>query len=116
MHSGIVSSFSTSSFDRIKVMSVAISRRILRRDGGDQKIQTKRCGPWCPASFGRRDGRKQATMSVQQMTRLRVALGDYAHTLPLKKKAIGSESIALGFNEIKPVYKVFGTMVRDQAF
>jgi 4,5-dihydroxyphthalate decarboxylase len=55
-------------------------------------------------------------MSVQQMTRLRVALGDYAHTLPLKQKAIASQSIALDFNEIKPVYKVFGAMVREQTF
>jgi 4,5-dihydroxyphthalate decarboxylase len=55
-------------------------------------------------------------MSVQQLTRLRVALGDYAHTTPLKQKEITSQSVALDFNEVKPVYKVFGTMVREQAF
>jgi 4,5-dihydroxyphthalate decarboxylase len=55
-------------------------------------------------------------MSVQQMTRLRVALGDYAHTLPLKNKQIASQSLALEFADIKPVYKAFGGMVREQAF
>jgi 4,5-dihydroxyphthalate decarboxylase len=55
-------------------------------------------------------------MSVQQMTRLRVALGDYAHTMPLKNKEIASQSVALDFTEIKPVYKVFGAMLREGAF
>jgi 4,5-dihydroxyphthalate decarboxylase len=55
-------------------------------------------------------------MSVRQMTRLRVALGDYAHTMPLKNKQIASQAIALDFTEIKPVYKVFGTMLRERAF
>jgi len=50
------------------------------------------------------------------MTRLRVALGDYAHTIPLKNKQIGSQSVAFAFAEITPVYKVFGTMVREQSF
>ena len=50
-------------------------------------------------------------MSVQQMTRLRVALGDYAHTLPLKSNQIASQSLALDFSDIQPVYKVFGAMV-----
>jgi 4,5-dihydroxyphthalate decarboxylase len=55
-------------------------------------------------------------MSLTQMTRLRVALGDYPHTMPLKKKEIASQSIAFDFNEIQPVFKVFGTMVRERAF
>jgi 4,5-dihydroxyphthalate decarboxylase len=55
-------------------------------------------------------------MSVQQMTRLRVALGDYAHTLPLKNKQIASQSVAFDFSEVKPVYKVFGAMLRERAF
>jgi 4,5-dihydroxyphthalate decarboxylase len=58
----------------------------------------------------------QGTMSVQQMTRLRVALGDYAHTMPLKNKQIASQSVAFDFSEVKPVYKVFGTMLRERAF
>jgi 4,5-dihydroxyphthalate decarboxylase len=55
-------------------------------------------------------------MSVREMTRLRVALGDYAHTVPLKNKQIASPSVAFDFTEVKPVYKVFGTMVRERAF
>src|SRR5579862_4335458 len=55
-------------------------------------------------------------MSVRQMTRLRVALGDYAHTLPLKSRQIASPSVAFDFTEVKPVYKVFGAMVRERAF
>jgi 4,5-dihydroxyphthalate decarboxylase len=55
-------------------------------------------------------------MSLQQMTRLRAALGDYAHTLPLKNRQIASQSIAFDFTEVKPVYKVFGTMLRERAF
>jgi 4,5-dihydroxyphthalate decarboxylase len=55
-------------------------------------------------------------MSVQQITRLRAALGDYAHTIALKNKQVGSQSVAFDFSEIKPVYKVFGAMVREQAF
>jgi 4,5-dihydroxyphthalate decarboxylase len=55
-------------------------------------------------------------MSLQQMTRLRGALGDYAHTLPLKNKQITSQSVAFDFTEVKPVYKVFGTMLRERAF
>ncbi len=55
-------------------------------------------------------------MGVQQMTRLRVALGDYAHTIALKNKQIASQSVAFDFTEVKPVYKVFGAMVRERAF
>jgi 4,5-dihydroxyphthalate decarboxylase len=55
-------------------------------------------------------------MSVQQMTRLRVALGDYPHTMPLKNKQIASQSVAFDFSEVKPVYKVFGIMLRERAF
>src|ERR1700730_8635469 len=44
MHSGIVSSFSTSALDKIKVMSVAVSGRIARIDRADQKTQTTSCG------------------------------------------------------------------------
>jgi 4,5-dihydroxyphthalate decarboxylase len=55
-------------------------------------------------------------MSLNEPTRLRVALGDYAHTMPLKSKQIASQSVAFDFTEVKPVYKVFGTMIREQAF
>src|ERR1700730_12283333 len=49
MHSGIVSSFSTSSLDKIKVMSVAV--RIARIDRVDQKMQTKSCGTRAPCKL-----------------------------------------------------------------
>jgi 4,5-dihydroxyphthalate decarboxylase len=55
-------------------------------------------------------------MITSQKTVLRVALGDYAHTMPLKNKAIRSDSIDFDFADIKPVYKAFGPMVRDRAF
>jgi 4,5-dihydroxyphthalate decarboxylase len=55
-------------------------------------------------------------MSLQQTMRLRVALGDYAHTLPLKQHQIASSSVAFDFDGVQPVYKVFGAMVREQAF
>lgn len=50
------------------------------------------------------------------MTKLRVALGDYAHTAPLKNNEITSPSVAFDFAEIKPVYKAFGTMIRERPF
>jgi 4,5-dihydroxyphthalate decarboxylase len=55
-------------------------------------------------------------MSVQQMTRLRVALGDYAHTMALKNNQVASRSLAFDFSNIQPVFKVFGAMVRERAF
>ena len=51
-----------------------------------------------------------------QKTTLRIALGDYPHTAPLKKHEIASDAIALDFDDVKPVYKVFGRMVRERAF
>lgn len=53
-------------------------------------------------------------MTAQQ--RLRIALGDYPHTLPLKRKQITSPAVALDFADIKPVYKAFAEMVRKTAY
>jgi 4,5-dihydroxyphthalate decarboxylase len=47
---------------------------------------------------------------------LRIALGDYPHTAPLKTKAITSPAVALDFADIKPVYKAFAEMVRKRAY
>ncbi len=55
-------------------------------------------------------------MTTQQKKTLRAALGDYPHTMPLKNKQIVSERIDFDFAPIKPVYKAFGTMVREQTF
>lgn len=55
-----------------------------------------------------------ATLTKQQT--LRIALGDYPHTAPLKSKAITSDAVALEFADIQPVYKAFAEMVRKTAY
>jgi 4,5-dihydroxyphthalate decarboxylase len=55
-------------------------------------------------------------MAPRQITTLRIALEDYPHTTPLKQREIVSDSIAFDFNDVKPVHKVFGQMVRERAF
>ncbi len=49
-------------------------------------------------------------------TMLRVALGDYPHTLPLKRGEITSPWLKLDFVEVKPLYQAFKPMVREHAF
>jgi 4,5-dihydroxyphthalate decarboxylase len=49
-------------------------------------------------------------------TTLRIALGDYPHTLPLKRGEITSPWLTLDFVEVKPMYKAFMPMVREHAF
>ena len=49
-------------------------------------------------------------------TTLRIALGDYPHTLPLKRGEITSPSLKLDFVEVKPLYQAFKPMVREHAF
>jgi 4,5-dihydroxyphthalate decarboxylase len=49
-------------------------------------------------------------------TTLRIALGDYPHTLPLKRGEITSPWLALDFVEVKPIYKAFMPMVREHAY
>jgi 4,5-dihydroxyphthalate decarboxylase len=49
-------------------------------------------------------------------TTLRVALGDYPHTLPLKRREITSLWLTLDFVEVKPLYQAFKPMVREHAF
>ena len=46
-------------------------------------------------------------------TTLRVALGDYPHTLPLKRGEITSSWLKLEFVEVKPLYQAFKPMVRE---
>ena len=48
--------------------------------------------------------------------RLRIALGDYPHTLPLKRGEIVSPSLKLDFVEVKPMHTAFKPMVREHAF
>ena len=47
---------------------------------------------------------------------LRVAIGDYPHTLPLKRGEISSPWLKLEFEEVKPLHKAFKPMVREHAF
>jgi 4,5-dihydroxyphthalate decarboxylase len=47
---------------------------------------------------------------------LRIVLGDYPHTLPLKRGEIVSPWLRLDFQEVKPLHKAFKPMVREHAF
>jgi 4,5-dihydroxyphthalate decarboxylase len=54
-------------------------------------------------------------MSADKPT-LRAAIGDYAHTKPLKSGAVQSDRLGFDFADITPVYKAFKPMVRELAF
>ena len=47
---------------------------------------------------------------------LRIAIGDYPHTLPLKRGEIVSPWLTLDFVAVKPMYKAFLPMVRQHAY
>lgn len=47
---------------------------------------------------------------------LRIAIGDYPHTLPLKRGEIASSWLKLDFVEVKPMHTAFKPMVREHAF
>lgn len=47
---------------------------------------------------------------------LRVAIGDYPHTRPLKSGEIASPLLKLDFVEMKPMHTAFKPMVREHAF
>ena len=49
-------------------------------------------------------------------TTLRIAIGDYPHTLPLKRGEITSPWLKLDFVEVKPMNKAFKPMVRQHAY
>src|SRR5487761_1970477 len=53
---------------------------------------------------------------MTETTTLRIAIGDYPHTLPLKRGAIVSPWLKLDFVEIKPMHKAFKPMVREHAY
>jgi 4,5-dihydroxyphthalate decarboxylase len=50
------------------------------------------------------------------MTTIRVAIGDYPHTLPLKRREIKSDWLTLNFVEVKPMHHAFKPMVREHAY
>ena len=49
-------------------------------------------------------------------TTLKIAIGDYPHTLPLKRGEIASPWLKLDFVEVKPMHTAFKPMVREHAF
>jgi 4,5-dihydroxyphthalate decarboxylase len=49
-------------------------------------------------------------------TTLRIVLGDYPHTLPLKRGEIVSPWLKLDFIEVKPLHKAFKPMAREHAY
>ncbi len=49
-------------------------------------------------------------------TTLQILLGDYPHTLPLKRGEITSPWLKLEFVEVKPLYQAFKPMVREHAY
>jgi 4,5-dihydroxyphthalate decarboxylase len=55
-------------------------------------------------------------MSVATPTVLRTVLGGYPHVLPLKRAEITSGRVTLDFVEVKPTFKAFMPMVRQQAY
>jgi len=53
---------------------------------------------------------------MTDLTTLRIAIGDYPHTLPLKRGEITSPSLKLNFVDVKPMHTAFKPMVREHAF
>jgi 4,5-dihydroxyphthalate decarboxylase len=53
---------------------------------------------------------------MTDITTLRVAIGDYPHTLPLKRGEITSPTLKLDFVEVKPMHTAFKPMVREHAY
>jgi 4,5-dihydroxyphthalate decarboxylase len=50
------------------------------------------------------------------MTTLRICLGDYPHTMPLKRGEVTSDWLTLDFTEVKPLHHAFKPMVREHAY
>jgi 4,5-dihydroxyphthalate decarboxylase len=55
-------------------------------------------------------------MNDAGVTTLRIAIGDYPHTLPLKRGDIRSPVLKLDFVEVKPMHTAFKPMVREHAY
>ncbi|MDO8877092.1 MAG: hypothetical protein Q8M24_18170 [Pseudolabrys sp.] len=53
---------------------------------------------------------------MTEMTTLRIAIGDYPHTLPLKRGEIVSDTLKLDFVDVKPMHTAFKPMVREHAY
>jgi 4,5-dihydroxyphthalate decarboxylase len=59
---------------------------------------------------------ERKTFPMPDPITLRIAVGDYPHTLPLKRGEITSPWLKLEFEEVKPLHKAFKPMVREHAF
>ena len=59
---------------------------------------------------------KESLRPMPAATTLRIAIGDYPHTLPLKRGEITSPWLKLDFVEVKPMHKAFKPMVREHAY
>ena len=55
-------------------------------------------------------------MTTSSPVTLRVAIGDYPHTMPLKRGEISSASLKLDFIEVKPMHLAAKPMVREHAY
>jgi 4,5-dihydroxyphthalate decarboxylase len=53
---------------------------------------------------------------MTDVTPLRIAIGDYPHTLPLKRGEITSPLLKLDFVDVKPMHTAFKPMVREHAY
>ena len=53
---------------------------------------------------------------MADVTTLRICLGDYPHTLPLKRGEIFSATLKLDFAEVKAMHTAFKPMVREHAY
>jgi 4,5-dihydroxyphthalate decarboxylase len=53
---------------------------------------------------------------MTDVTTLRIAIGDYPHTLPLKRGEITSPTLKLDFVAVKPMHLAFKPMVREHAY
>jgi 4,5-dihydroxyphthalate decarboxylase len=52
----------------------------------------------------------------EKPTTLRIAIGDYPHTLPLKRGDVTSPWLTLDFATVKPMHTAFKPMVREHAY
>jgi 4,5-dihydroxyphthalate decarboxylase len=55
-------------------------------------------------------------MNAKASPALRTVLGDYPHTLPLKRGEISSDAVRLDFVDVKPTHLAFKPMVRELAY
>jgi 4,5-dihydroxyphthalate decarboxylase len=58
----------------------------------------------------------KAPIMNRSPTTLRIVLGDYPHTLPLKRGEIASPWLKLNFLEVKPLHQAFKPMVCEHAY